>query len=184
MTSRHRYRVSSTVFVVLRSHHEFCSLKRVNTGWMDGFYSLPAGGVEEGETLLEAARREALEEVGVLLNLEDLRLVHTLHSQTQGDGWLDHFFVADRWEGTPRICELDRHEDLCWLSFDAIPEQFVPYVRSALVALTKGETYSIYGWPHAETPELATEHLKHATPSSLKGQGGLSLQGADSNQDD
>jgi 8-oxo-dGTP diphosphatase len=145
MTARQRYLMSSTVFIVLRKDSEFCALKRINTGWMDGFYSLPAGGVEEGETLLEAAQREAFEEIGVQIKSRDLRLVHTLHCKTRGEGWIGHLFATDRWEGIPTICEPEKHGDLCWFSFRDIPKEFVPYVRTALIALTNGETFSSYG---------------------------------------
>jgi 8-oxo-dGTP pyrophosphatase MutT (NUDIX family) len=54
---------------------------------MDGSFSIPAGGLEAGETIGAVAIREAYEEVGVRIAQDDLRYVHTLHSQTEGQAW-------------------------------------------------------------------------------------------------
>lgn len=63
--SRDRYNLSIAVFVLLIKGDELCMLRRPNTGWMDGCFSLPAGGLEKGETLSTAAVRELKEEAGV-----------------------------------------------------------------------------------------------------------------------
>ena len=60
--SRERYNLSIAVFVLVLRGNEICMLRRANTGWMDGCYSLPAGGLEYGETLSCAAARELAEE--------------------------------------------------------------------------------------------------------------------------
>ncbi|CAM6534914.1 hypothetical protein CISECK367B_23450 [Citrobacter sedlakii] len=49
--SRDRYNLSIAVFVLLLKDNEICMLRRGNTGWMDGYFSLPAGGLEQGEPL-------------------------------------------------------------------------------------------------------------------------------------
>lgn len=40
-------------------------IRRSTSGWIDGIYSLPANGLEFGETLSGAAARETQEEVGI-----------------------------------------------------------------------------------------------------------------------
>ncbi|MBA8882055.1 NUDIX domain-containing protein [Phyllobacterium myrsinacearum] len=55
-------------------------LRRKGTGWMDGLFSIPAGGLEADEIIGAAAIREACEEVGVQIEPVDLQYVHTLHS--------------------------------------------------------------------------------------------------------
>lgn len=109
--------------------------------------SLPAGALEMGETLREAAVREAKEEVGVEVLPSDLRHAHTIHSSTDGRDWTGHFFVADAWTGEPGIREPDKHGDLRWEPLDCLPADTVPYVRQALIAIGEADSYSEFGWP-------------------------------------
>lgn len=121
-------------------------LRRKGTGWMDGAFSLPAGGLEEGETIRMAAIREAREETGVVIAPENLHHVHTLHSKTEGRVWMGHFFRTETWEGTPAVCEPDKHDAMQWYKADALPGATIPYVRQALSCISRQQPYSEYGW--------------------------------------
>ncbi len=148
MTSdRVRHQLSAAVFVALVKDGTVCMLRRVATGWLDGQVSLPAGALEAGETLRQAAAREAKEEIGVQVLPSDLRHAHTVHSSTDGSDWTGHFFIADAWAGEPRICEPDKHDDLRWESLAGLPINTIPYVRQALIAIGQAESYSEFGWP-------------------------------------
>ncbi|WP_219762451.1 NUDIX hydrolase [Neoroseomonas alba] len=144
---RLRHMHSASVFVALMQGSEICLLRRKATGWLDGQFSLPAGGLDAGETIASAARREAEEEVGVWVAPSALHYAHTLHSQTDGSDWVGHFFVATEWSGIPRICETDKHCDLMWRAANALPDETIPYVRQALRCIAQGDRYSEYGWP-------------------------------------
>jgi 8-oxo-dGTP diphosphatase len=146
VSERNRYQLSAAVFVMLMRGEEICMLRRKGTGWMDGAFSIPAGGLEAGETIGAAAVREAWEEAGVQIVPEDLQYVHTLHSKTGGSSWLGHFFQARVWQGTPALRELDKHGDLQWRQIDALPSETIPYVRQAILAVAAQKPYSEYGW--------------------------------------
>ena len=118
--------MSASVFVMLIKEGEICMLRRKGTGWMDGSISIPAGGLDAGETIRAAAAREAYEEVGVNVAPENLHYVHTLHSKTEDRTWLGHFFQATIWEGTPSLRELDKHSDLQWTPVTALPSETIP----------------------------------------------------------
>ncbi|MFB9313316.1 NUDIX hydrolase [Nocardioides plantarum] len=110
---------------------------RRGTGYMDDHWAAAAAGhVERGETAYDAARREALEEVGVS-NL-DLAFVtamqRTRHDQPI-DERIDFFFTARRWTGEPRIVEPTKCADLRWFALDALPDPVVPHERVVLTGL-------------------------------------------------
>jgi 8-oxo-dGTP diphosphatase len=68
----------------------------------DGLWHLPSGKLDAGESVLEAAAREAEEEVGVLIDPAHLRHVHTMHVSGSGpEPRLGLFFEARRWIGRP-----------------------------------------------------------------------------------
>lgn len=146
MSNRVRHKLSASVFVALLKGTEILLLRRMGTGWMDGAFSIPAGGLDAGETISAAAVREAWEEVGVRIGQADLAYAHTLHSLTEGGDWVGHFFTATRWEGTPALREPDKHSDLGWWPLRNLPPETIPYVRQALLCIDQRKPYSEFGW--------------------------------------
>ena len=114
---------------------------RQGTGFMDGHWAAAAAGhVERGETALDAARREALEEVAV----DDLDLAFATAMQRTAhdlpiDERIDFFFTARSWRGEPRIVEPAKCADLRWFRLDALPDPVVPHERVVLAGLERGD---------------------------------------------
>ncbi|WP_199100065.1 NUDIX domain-containing protein [Dyella sp. ASV21] len=137
-----------SVFVVVHEAQRILLLQRAGTGWMDGYLSLPAGRHDGGETLHAAAARELREETGLEADTQRLRLIHLLHCEAgdHGKEWMGAFFLAERWRGTPRIAEPEKHDQLIWSAPDALPANTIPYVRQALEQGLAGLPYSHYGW--------------------------------------
>lgn len=112
---------------------------------MDGMFSLPAGHVDEGETLTQCLIREIREEVGVTVKPRDTKLVHVMHRR-ETDERVDFFFAVSAWEGEPFNTEPDRCGELRWVQIDDLPDTTIPYIRAAIEAWQKGEWYSERGW--------------------------------------
>lgn len=114
---------------------------------MDGFYSLPAGHIELGEPVTAALVRETREEIGLALNLAHCEFVHVQHRRSPDRMYYDFYFVCKQWDGTPRMCEPNKCDDLRWFALNALPSNTVPYVRDILTRLLPaGEKYSESGF--------------------------------------
>jgi 8-oxo-dGTP pyrophosphatase MutT (NUDIX family) len=119
--------------------------RRFNTGYEDGNYSVVAGHVERGESLTQAAIREAREEAGVGLDAAGLEAVHVMHRRSGGER-VDFFLAVRRWAGEITNCEPHKCDDLSWHRLDSLPANVIPYVRHALACVAAGQTFSEFGW--------------------------------------
>ena len=144
MSTRERFKLSASVFMILKKSNKVLLLKRSNTGWMDGLFSVPAGAIDGKETLLEAVMREVQEEIGVAVEPKNIRLVHTMHCFTGSDEWLGQYFITESWEGEHRICEPEKHSELQWVAANSLPDTVIPYVGQAIDHILKGISYSSY----------------------------------------
>jgi 8-oxo-dGTP diphosphatase len=116
---------------------------RRNTGYRDGFWAAGAAGhVEQGESVYDAAVREAAEELGVTVTpdaLSPLTVVHrTQSNHSPIDERVDFFFTVRDWSGQAVGREPDKIGDLRWFALDDLPEPVVPHEEVVLDGLRTG----------------------------------------------
>ena len=121
-------------------------LRRQNTGYQDGKYSVVAGHIDGAETARAAICREAREEAGIELAPDDLAFAQVVH-RADRDERVSFFFAATRWQGEVRNLEPDKASELRWFPLDRLPDDMVPYVRAAIERWRAGELYGESGWP-------------------------------------
>jgi 8-oxo-dGTP pyrophosphatase MutT (NUDIX family) len=116
---------------------------RSGTGYMDGHWACAAAGhVERGESVVQAAVREAAEELGLDVDASDLTPLCGMH-RTAGDGndvneRSDFFFTLRRWRGDARIREPRKAVDLRWFPLAELPDPVVPHELVVLEAVRAG----------------------------------------------
>ncbi len=126
-------------------------MRRFNTGYNDGFYSLPAGHLDGNETLKDALIRETKEETGLIIESSDLQLVHVMHESSDitepaDNERIDFYFEASAYNGEPSIIEPHKCDDMRWFNINELPDNTVDKVSVALIHIERGLIYSTYGW--------------------------------------
>lgn len=124
-----------------------CMIRRQNTGHGDGKYSVPAGHVDDGERMIDAAIREAREEVGVIVKEEHLSFAHVVHVRKRDPLLPDRvqfFFVAHDWEGELKNLEPEKCDDISWFPVATLPENTVAYAAQAFHEYQKGVLLSTF----------------------------------------
>lgn len=97
-----------------------------------GYWSLPGGGIDEGETPEQAAKRECFEEMGVFP--EALEMLHETLLPL-GDRHVTYREVVDE-EFVPDLN--DEHTEHGWFGLGELPKPLHPGVRDALARLSVG----------------------------------------------
>ena len=105
-----------TVHLLFFRGEQVLLLRRFNTGYADGQYSVPAGHLDGGETVVAAAAREGLEETGVRIEANDLAFSSVVHRK-DGDERVDFFVHVRHWQGEPVNTEPDKCDELLWNLF-------------------------------------------------------------------
>jgi len=140
-----RFSLVSAVHLFLIQNDQVLLLRRRNTGYEDGNYSVVAGHLEGGEEVKAAAVREAREEAGIEIEAGDLEIVGVMH-RLSDDERVDFFVRATVWSGQVSNMEPDRCDDLAMFDMDALPANVVPYVRQALENYRNGIWFDSFGW--------------------------------------
>jgi 8-oxo-dGTP diphosphatase len=138
-----RLRMPVAVHLLLARGDEVLLLRRYNTGYEDGNFSVPAGHLDGNETVIEAMVRETREEIGVGLEPEHVGIVQVMHRFAEEER-IDYFLAADTWTGEISIREPEKCDLLRWCSVDALPENMVPYVSYGIRSWRGGVPFTLF----------------------------------------
>jgi 8-oxo-dGTP diphosphatase len=143
--AKERFKLVSAVHLFLLRGDQVLLLRRFNTGYEDGNYSVPAGHLDGGEEVKAAAIREATEEAGVTIDPADMNVVGVMHRLSDSER-VDFFVSASRWAGEVRNLEPDKCDELRWCHLGDLPANMIPYVRRALSNYRDGRWFDSFGW--------------------------------------
>lgn len=127
----HVFRIG--VFAIIENHGKFLLGKRSDIGW----WNLIGGGMEAGETVDEALRREIREEVGIEVAIEYLIGVYSKPQKSE----IVMTFWCHPVSGTPGTS--DEVSEVGWFTMDRLPEPFLPKHRQRLEHALKHADHAI-----------------------------------------
>lgn len=129
---KERQWVKLVVYVLLEKDGKILLGKRKNA-FGEGYYSMPVGHIEEGETVLECAKRELLEETGIDTNEFGFKCVRLLKpyeiNGVKADPYVAFLVMVKNWKGEPKAMEVDKNEGWEWHSLNKLPEPLFPPIK-------------------------------------------------------
>jgi 8-oxo-dGTP diphosphatase len=134
-----------TVHMFFLRADQILLIRRYQTGYMDGFYSVPAGHLDGREPVRLAAAREAREEIGVRVEPAEVHFAGVFH-RFEGDERVDFFVHVQSWEGEPFNAEPEKCDELRWVDIHALPKNTIPYIRKAVEDFQAGVPFEEFGW--------------------------------------
>jgi ADP-ribose pyrophosphatase YjhB (NUDIX family) len=137
-----RFNFYAAVYLILKKENKILLMRRFNTEWMPGMYTLPAGHLDGNETAQMAMSRETKEEINLIISPEELSVVHTMHRKSDGREYFDIFLEAKKYSGELNINEKDKCDDLNWFPVNSLPENTLEHVKIALNLISQGQHFS------------------------------------------
>lgn len=118
--------------LIVNEHNEVLLLKRsVKARDEFGYWSQPGGGVEYGETVESAIKREIREEIGVKIKLLKYLCYTDQHNVKGASHWVAISYLALISSGHVKNMEPDKHEEVKWFPIDRLPRKLSKTTRDS-----------------------------------------------------
>lgn len=128
-----RNKLPISVQLILENEDKILLMKRKNTGYEDGKYSLPGGHVEPNEEIRKALVREAQEEIGIHIDVQDVEFYKVMNRKVSTEQeYVDFIFKANHWTGNVTNEEKDKCEEIIWVNKEEIPENTLNFIPQIL----------------------------------------------------
>lgn len=115
-------------------------------------FSLIGGLIKSSESALTALIRESKEEANIVLQKDNLKLVHVAHRLKKDQSVVTLFFETYSWEGKIKNLEPRLHKGFGWVSLSNIPLTMTNYMKNALDCYQTGIMYSETNWKPQNNP--------------------------------
>ena len=123
--------------IIVRDGRVFLARRQGSHG--EGEWGSAGGHLEWGESLEECARREALEELGLVVG--ELSFLCVSNIVAYGKHYVDIEFLGDIGAQEPRPMEEAGFSDLGWFNLEGLPEPLFQPMKCALDSLRTGRRY-------------------------------------------
>lgn len=123
------------LFAVIEHEQRYLLARRSDNGW----WNLPGGGMERGETVAQGLAREVREEVGVAVEIT--RLVGVYSKPQKNEVVLT--FYCTLANDSPPPCTSDEVSEWAWFAPDALPDHLLPKHRQRIEDTRLGQAEAL-----------------------------------------
>ncbi len=131
-----RIRIGCVVFI--QKENQILLGKRKNI-FGTGDWGLPGGHLEYGEKLIDGARREVEEELGV--QVDDLELVGIIDDPRDDAHYIHVSFKATEYSGEIQLVEPEKCEEWKFFDLDQLPENIFLGHKNVIKAFQENKLY-------------------------------------------
>jgi len=129
--------------IIKNSEGKILLQRRQGTKLWPGFLALPAGHVDEGEDVYEAAIREAREELSITITKDDIIDTFAVNRKNKSlPPYFDVYFELKSYQGEISINEPEKCSELVWADINDMPEDMIDFEAIAIKNNIKGIKFS------------------------------------------
>lgn len=134
----------SSVYLIIRNEKKQVLLqRRQGTKLWPGFLALPAGHIDEGENAYDAVIREAKEELGIEISINNIIDTFVVNRRNKSLlPYYDVYFEIDNYTGELKINEPEKCSELVWSDINNLPEDMIDFEIEAIKNNQKGVKFS------------------------------------------
>ena len=143
----------SAIYLIIKNKDGKILLqRRQGTKLWPGFLALPAGHVDEGENVYDAAIREAREELSITITREDIVDTFVVNRRNKSlMPYFDVYFEISSYKGQIKINEPEKCSELKWVDIDNLPSDMIDFEIDAIQNWRKKIMFSTFDADNEKT---------------------------------
>ena len=125
--------LASIYLIIKNNEGKILLQRRQGTKLWPGFLALPAGHVDEGENVYDAAIREAREELSITITKQDIIDSFVVNRRNKSlSPYFDVYFEISSYKGKIKINEPEKCSELKWVDINNLPNDMIDFEIDAI----------------------------------------------------
>lgn len=136
--------LSSVYLIIKNDKEEILLQRRQGTKLWPGFLALPAGHIDETENAYDALVREAKEELGIEISINNIVDTFVVNRRNKSlMSYYDVYFEINSYNGKIEIKEPEKCQELVWCNINNLPQDMIDFEITAIKNNQKGIKFSV-----------------------------------------